>query len=115
MADTPETLELQKQVADLQAQLAQLPALQAQLAKLQEPASAKVARVVGKAAGATVGWRTTVFGLLLAVLPAALDYTNTVNWQAMGISPSTAAVIGVIIVGLRTITKTPIGKGTTNA
>ena len=56
------------------------------------------------------GWKTVAFGAVVAIAPAALTYLGGVNWTSLGISPDVAAVIGAMIVGLRAVTNTPIGK-----
>ena len=52
------------------------------------------------------GFRTVAFGLLVAVVPAAVTYLAGVNWESIGVSPQVAAAIGVVIIGLRAITNT---------
>jgi threonine aldolase len=56
------------------------------------------------------GWKTVIFGALLAIGPAALTYLGGVDWTSFGISPATSAMIGAIIIGLRAVTSTPVGK-----
>lgn len=56
------------------------------------------------------GWKTVLFGLAVAVGPGALDYLGGVNWTSIGISPGVAGILGAVIVGLRAVTSTPIGK-----
>lgn len=56
------------------------------------------------------GWKTIAFGLLLAVGVPALDYLGAVNWTALGLDPKWSAVIGVVIMGLRAMTSTPVGR-----
>ena len=56
------------------------------------------------------GWKTIAFGLLLAVVVPALDYLDAVNWNALGLDPRWSAAIGVVIMALRAITSTPLGR-----
>jgi hypothetical protein len=56
------------------------------------------------------GYKTVVFGLVLAIAPAALTYLAGVDWTSLGISPSAAAAIGLAIIGLRSVTDTAMGK-----
>lgn len=56
------------------------------------------------------GWKTVLFGLATAIVPAALTYLGGVEWTSMGISPGMAALIGAAIVALRAATSTPIGR-----
>ena len=56
------------------------------------------------------GFRTVLVGLIVAIGPAALTYLGGVNWTALGLSPTVGGVIGAVIIGLRAITTTPIGK-----
>jgi threonine aldolase len=58
------------------------------------------------------GWKTVVFGLVVAVAPAALNYVGGIDWTSLGLSPSAGAAIGAIIIGLRAITNTSIGSKT---
>jgi hypothetical protein len=57
------------------------------------------------------GWKTVGFGLLMVIAPAAITYLGNVNWTSLGVSPGVSAAIGVIIIALRAVTNTPIGKG----
>jgi hypothetical protein len=61
---------------------------------------------------AVKGLKTVGFGLLMVVGPAALTYLGGIDWASLGISPLTSAIIGAIVIGLRAVTSTPIGKGT---
>lgn len=58
------------------------------------------------------GWKTVLFGLLVAIAPPAVTYLGGVNWTSIGISPAVAGVIGAIIIGLRAVTNTAIGSKT---
>ena len=55
------------------------------------------------------GFRTLIFGLGVAIGPAALDYLVGVNWTSIGVSPLAGGILGAIVIGLRAVTKTPIG------
>ena len=55
------------------------------------------------------GFRTVIFGVLVAVGPVALNYLGAVDWQTIGLSPGVSAIVGAIIIGLRAITSTPLG------
>jgi hypothetical protein len=55
------------------------------------------------------GWRTVLFGLVTAVAPTAVVYLGGIDWTKLGISPGVAGAIGVIIIGLRAITNSPMG------
>lgn len=55
------------------------------------------------------GFRTIIFGALVAIAPIAVTYFGNVDWTSLGISPTVAGIIGLAIVGLRAITSTPIG------
>ena len=61
---------------------------------------------------AVKGWKTVAFGLFMVVVPPALTFLGGVDWTSIGVSPAVAAAIGVVIIGLRAMTSTPIGKGT---
>lgn len=56
------------------------------------------------------GYRTLAFGAAVAALPPVLDYLNVVNWQTLGIKPTTGVMIGAAIIGLRAATKSPVFK-----
>jgi hypothetical protein len=56
------------------------------------------------------GFKTVIFGLLVAAGPAALTYLGNVSWTSFGVSPTAGAVLGLIIVGLRAATNTPLGE-----
>lgn len=56
------------------------------------------------------GWKTVAFGLLTAVAPVVLTYLGGVDWTSLGIHPAMAGAIGAIIIALRAMTSTPIGK-----
>jgi len=52
------------------------------------------------------GYRTVLFGAMVAVVPALLTYMNTIDWTAYG--PWITGVVGVITIALRAITTTPM-------
>jgi hypothetical protein len=56
------------------------------------------------------GLRTVVFGIAVAVLPAAITYLGGVDWTTLGISPAVSGLIGAGIVALRAVTNTAIGQ-----
>lgn len=56
------------------------------------------------------GLRTLAVGAAIAVGPSLLTYVGGVDWTQFGLSPTAGAVIGVLVMGLRTITNTPVGK-----
>jgi hypothetical protein len=57
------------------------------------------------------GWKTVAFGVFVAVVPPLITYLGGVDWTTLGISPTVAGAIGLVIVGLRSVTTTAIGKG----
>ena len=57
------------------------------------------------------GFRTIAVGLAMAVLPVALTYLAGVDWTQY-VSPNIALLISsTVMIGLRTVTTTPVGKG----
>jgi hypothetical protein len=57
------------------------------------------------------GLRTVAVGLALAIVPQATAYLFSVDWtHVAGISPNAATIIGVVMIGLRAVTTTAIGK-----
>jgi hypothetical protein len=58
------------------------------------------------------GWWTLIAGLLTMILPTALTYLGGVDWTALGVSPAAGAIIGAVIIALRAITSSPIGRHT---
>lgn len=56
------------------------------------------------------GWRTVIFGLATALLPAALVHLGGIDWTMLGISPGISAMIGAAIIALRAATTTPIRR-----
>jgi lysozyme len=56
------------------------------------------------------GYRTLIVGLALAVLPASLQYLGAVDWQNL-IGPTGAFFVsGLLAIGMRAMTTTPLGK-----
>lgn len=55
------------------------------------------------------GWKTALFGLLLTIFGAleAYDFTQLLDADNAGIA---ASVVGVIVLILRALTSTPMGK-----
>lgn len=56
------------------------------------------------------GWKTLAFGLLLAIGVPALDYLGGVDFAALGLDPKWAALIGAVVMGLRAMTTSAIGR-----
>jgi hypothetical protein len=56
------------------------------------------------------GLRTLIVGLAIAVAPSALTYLGGLNWTAFGVSPAAGAFLGIVVMGMRTLTTTPVGK-----
>ena len=57
------------------------------------------------------GFKTLAVGLALAVLPQAIAYISGFDFvHAFGLSPNAATVVGLVIVGLRSVTASPIFK-----
>jgi hypothetical protein len=55
------------------------------------------------------GFKTFVIGLGLAVLPQAIGFLTTFDFvKTFGLSPNAATALGVVIIGLRAATTTPI-------
>ena len=56
------------------------------------------------------GYRTILVGLALAIGPAALQYLGAVDWTNV-IGPTGAFFVsGLVAIGMRAITTSPIGK-----
>ncbi len=55
------------------------------------------------------GFKTFIFGLLLAILPQSINYIAKFDFtHAFGLSPNSASVVGLIVIALRAMTTTPI-------
>ncbi len=56
------------------------------------------------------GWKTLCFNFFIAVAPSALTYLAAVHWDQY-VNPNIAfAIVGLIGMGLRAVTTTPVGK-----
>lgn len=51
------------------------------------------------------GWRTHILATTLMVLPGVLTVFAGVDWQAIGIAPDRAAILGVIFNVLRVVSE----------
>lgn len=57
------------------------------------------------------GFKTFAGGLALAVLPQAISYITNFDFaHTFGLSPNTATILGLVMIGLRAATSTPIFK-----
>ena len=57
------------------------------------------------------GFKTFAVGLGLAALPQAIAFTSNFDFvKAFGLSPNAATAIGLVMIGLRAVTSTPIFK-----
>ena len=57
------------------------------------------------------GFKTLAVGLGLAVLPQVVSFVSGFDFvHTFGLSPNTATVLGVVMIGLRAVTSTPIFK-----
>jgi|HubBroStandDraft_5_1064220.scaffolds.fasta_scaffold268513_3 hypothetical protein len=56
------------------------------------------------------GLRTLAVGLAIAIAPSALAYIGGIDWTQFGVSPAAGAFIGIVVMGMRTVTTTPVGK-----
>jgi hypothetical protein len=57
------------------------------------------------------GFKTFAGGLALAVLPQAITYITNFDFpHTFGLSPNAATVIGLVMIGLRAVTSTPVFK-----
>lgn len=57
------------------------------------------------------GFKTFLIGLVLATLPQAVAFLGDFDFvRTFGLSPNAATLIGLLIVGLRAMTTTPIFK-----
>jgi hypothetical protein len=56
------------------------------------------------------GFRTVAIGLAIAIGPAAITYLLGLDWTSL-IGPNAALfVVGLLQIGMRMITTTPVGK-----
>lgn len=56
------------------------------------------------------GFKTVIFGLIVAIGPATIAYLGGIDWVSIGISPTIASALGLAIIALRAVTSTPIGS-----
>lgn len=56
------------------------------------------------------GFRTIAVGLLMAVAPVGLQFLAGVDWTHYLPAQYAPVVAGLLMIALRTVTKTPIGK-----
>lgn len=57
------------------------------------------------------GARTIAAAVVVGVGPFALNWATSQDWTAtLGLSPTTGAIIAAVMLGLRAITSTSIGK-----
>ena len=56
------------------------------------------------------GFKTVIFGVVIAATPSTLEYLAHVDWTVLGLSPIAGGIIGAAVVGLRYYTNTAIGK-----
>ncbi len=55
------------------------------------------------------GFKTFAVGLGLAVLPQAISFVSSFDFvKTFGLSPNAATLIGIVMIGLRAATSTPI-------
>lgn len=59
------------------------------------------------------GWKTVLFGLLLAIGAPAFHYLAGVDWTAIAGPVWGPIIVGAIVIGLRAITTTPVGQSNT--
>lgn len=60
---------------------------------------------------AVAGFKTFAVGLGLAVLPQAVAFATHFDFvKAFGLSPNAASAVGLVMIGLRAATSTPIFK-----
>lgn len=56
------------------------------------------------------GFRTVLAGAALVVAPPLVEYFGGVDWVSLGVSPAAGAAIGLLIIGLRAATDSPMFK-----
>ncbi len=55
------------------------------------------------------GFKTFFVGLVFSILPQIVDYLSGFDFErTFGLSPDAATCVGVVIIGLRAITTTPM-------
>ena len=58
------------------------------------------------------GFKTFAVGLGLSILPQAVTYVSNFDFvHVFGLSPNTATLLGILMIGLRATTSTPIFHG----
>ena len=57
------------------------------------------------------GLRTILVGAAIAIGPAAIQYFAGVDWSSIIPAPWDSVIAGVIMIGMRFITSTPVGQG----
>lgn len=57
------------------------------------------------------GWKTILVGALVALGPTALQYFGGVDWSSVVPSPWDTVIAGGIMIVMRLITTTPVGRG----
>ena len=57
------------------------------------------------------GFKTFAVGLALAVLPQAINFVTNFDFvKVFGLSPNAATLVGLVMIGLRAATSTPMFK-----
>ncbi len=56
-----------------------------------------------------VGLRTILVGAVIALGPPAVQYLGGVDWSSVVPPPWDTAIAGAIMIGMRFITRTPVG------
>src|SRR5579864_9151006 len=56
------------------------------------------------------GFRTILFGAVVATAPVLLDYLANVRWTDYVSGEAAAMITGIIVIALRVVTTTPVGK-----
>lgn len=57
------------------------------------------------------GWKTLGFGLLMVIAPPVLALLGGIDWNSSGLPPWAVMLVGAVVMALRFVTTTPIGKG----
>ena len=56
------------------------------------------------------GLRTILVGAAIAIGPAAIQYLGGVDWSSVIPAPWDSVIAGVIMIGMRFVTSTPVGQ-----
>lgn len=56
------------------------------------------------------GFKTVIFGVLMVIAPPALTYLAGVDWTQFVGANAALVISGLVTIGLRVVTTTPIGK-----